>query len=225
MIRCLEVCTEVEIEVEMELLDVHTHNAEAVGAIISVRPWQFNPKPGCVYSVGIHPWDTAALNDAEVALKPAEAEAELSQLARHPSVVAIGECGIDHLRGGSIDAQIALTEIHIRISEQVGKPLILHCVRAVNEIIALYRRYQPRQKWLIHGFRGSIGAAQALLACPGINLSYGEKFCEEAVRATPVDRLYVETDDSPLPIEEIASRVAAVKGCQVSDLLASRLFS
>lgn len=225
MIRCLEVCTEVKIEVDMELLDVHTHNPDAVGAIISVRPWQFNPKPGCVYSVGIHPWDTAALNDGSAPLKPAEVATELSQLAQHPAVVAIGECGIDHLRGGSIDAQIALTEIHIRISEQVGKPLIIHCVKAVNEIIALYRRYQPRQKWLIHGFRGSIGAAKALLACPGINLSFGEKFREEAVRATPIERLYVETDESQLPIEDLASRIATVRGCRVSDLLASRLFS
>lgn len=209
----------------MDLLDVHTHNQDAVGAIISVRPWQFDPKPGCVYSVGIHPWDVAALNEGRTPLKPTEVESELSRLAQHPAVVAIGECGIDHLRGGSIDAQIALTEMHIRISEQVGKPLIIHCVRAVNEVITLYRRYQPRSKWLIHGFRGSVGSAKALLACQRINLSYGEKFHVEALLATPIDRLYVETDESQQPITEIASRISALKACPISHLSAMRLLS
>lgn len=209
----------------MELLDVHTHNQDALGAIISVSPQQFNPKQGCVYSVGIHPWDVAALNKENTPLMPAEVERKLSQLAQHPAVVAIGECGIDHLRGGKIDTQIAIAEIHIRISEQLGKPLILHCVRAANEIISLYRRYQPRQKWLIHGFRGSVGLAKALLTCPGINLSFGEKFQEDALLATPIDRLYVETDESELPIEKIASRVATLRGCSASHLLASHLLS
>lgn len=199
----------------MDLLDVHTHNPDALRAVISVRPWQFAPKPGKVYSVGIHPWDVAGLGGCEMET--------LRAVAADCAVVAIGECGIDKLRGGDLKTQVAVTEAHIELSERLGKPLIIHCVRAVNEIVALHRRFRPRQQWVIHGFRGSAGAARSLLACEGVNLSFGERFPAAAVEVTPVSRLYVETDESSLPIEEIAAPIAALKGCPVEALRAGRL--
>lgn len=199
------------------LVDIHTHNLTATGAVISVRPWQLKPLPGRVYSVGIHPWDSADVTP--------EMMAELETAAAHEQVVAIGECGVDALRGACVERQVEIAQAHIRLSERLGLPLILHCVRAVNHIVALYRLNNPSQPWVVHDFRGSAGAAKALLACRGICLSFGERFPEAALAVTPVERILVETDESAMPIESIAARVAAAKGCSPADLAAAKIFA
>ena len=77
--------------------DAHTHNLQARDAVIAVEPLQFSPKPGLHYAVGIHPWQS---QDAT----PSRIE-RLELVARHPQVVAIGETGLDSLRGASLEVQ------------------------------------------------------------------------------------------------------------------------
>lgn len=201
----------------MEIFDVHTHNPNAANAIISRNVWEFAPIDGRAYSVGIHPWysDRDGL-DSEFE--------KLQSIATLSSVLAIGECGMDALRGSTIENQAELTRKHILLAESVGKPLILHCVRTGNQLIQLHRQMRPRQPWIIHGFRGTSGLALSLLACPGVYLSFGEHFNPQALEVTPVSRILVETDESATPISEIAAKVTAAKGCRPEDLYASRLF-
>ena len=71
-----------------------------------------------------------------------------------------------------------------------------------------------------HGFRGNARVARQLLDA-GFYLSYGQYFNPEAVRITPIDRLLVETDESPLPIEEICALVALNRGDDVAALAAA----
>lgn len=71
--------------------------------------------------VGIHPIDTHA--------DVATAEfAGIKELAGHPKVVAIGECGLDyfHSKLEDIPLQKELFEKHIELANQVVKPLMLH---------------------------------------------------------------------------------------------------
>lgn len=199
----------------MNILDVHTHNPEASDAIISCNPWEFMPQEGKYYSVGIHPWDSADIDDEKID--------SLRTAASHEAVIAIGECGIDALRGAPIEYQAALAQLHAELAESLGKPLILHCVRTGNYIINLHRRIRPLQPWIIHGFRGTSGLATSLLACQGIYLSFGERFNPQALDATPVSRLLVETDASSASIAEIAARIAAHKRCSVQDLYADKI--
>lgn len=123
-----------------------------------------------------------------------------------PEVVAIGETGLDSLRGSSLDVQTALLRRHALLAESVGKPLILHVVRRWDEIIALKKELKPTVKWIIHGFRGGARQARSLVDA-GFYLSVGEHFNPDAIRDIPSDRLYTETDESPLPIAEIRRRI------------------
>lgn len=183
----------------MPIIDVHTHNPGARNAIISVEPHEFAPIPGLSYSVGIHPWSEHH-SDADIAL--------LHTLATHAQVAAIGECGIDLVRSTLPETgQIELTLLHARLAEQVQKPLVLHCVRAYHIIARMLKEFRPIQPWIIHGFRGSAGAAQQLLRFPAVYLSFGEHFNPEALLATPADRRLAETDCSSLPIETILTKV------------------
>ena len=109
------------------LIDCHTHDTTRTDAIISVSPALFRPEEGKHYSVGIHPWETGATLDFEL----------LERAAAHPSVAAIGETGVDRLRGAGIDTQTDVFRRHITLSESLRKPLILHVVKALDIILAV----------------------------------------------------------------------------------------
>ena len=181
--------------------DIHTHNSAAHGAVISVNPWEYSPQQGALYSVGIHPWMLKAvagpIPDFEL----------LEDIAGRENVVMIGETGIDKLHEPDVEYQITVLKRHIELSEQLGKPLILHCVRASNELCALHKALRPSQPWIIHGFRNNANVARRLLDA-GFYLSYGEFFNIDALNATPPDRLLAETDESQWPINDIISHIA-----------------
>lgn len=182
----------------LPLFDLHTHHHGRRNAVINLAPGEL-PEPGFIYSAGLHPWDTD-LSDADARLD------EVLRLSRLPEVVAIGECGIDCLRGASPDRQESLFRRQVEISELSGKPMILHVVKAFPEIIRLRKELQPAQRWIIHGFRGKPQLAGELLRA-GFDISLGEHFNHASAEMIPPGRLYVETDESTLPIEEIASRL------------------
>ena len=108
-------------------VDIHTHDKSRKNAIINIYPNE-ELIEGVFHSVGIHPWQTA--NISSFIIK------QLNILAAHPQIVAIGETGIDSIKGASIDIQIEIFKLHVNLSEQYKKPLIIHCVKSFNEIIA-----------------------------------------------------------------------------------------
>ena len=179
------------------MTDIHTHRPDAgPDAIINIEPDAELPHHGR-YSTGVHPWRSSAAD----ALWPL-----VERVASDCRVAAVGECGLDRLRGASMDSQIELFERHARLAEKVGKPVIVHCVRAWAELLAVHRRVRPSQPWIVHGFRGGPQLARQLLDA-GMHISLGERFNAETARIIPQDRLHVETDMSPLGIDEIARRV------------------
>ena len=158
--------------------------------------------PNRFYSLGIHPCQVDDNYEQFVE--------RLRFFATHPLVVAIGEAGLDKLCSTNIDLQkVVLREIAL-LAEQVQKPLFIHCVRYWQEIIALHKTLHPSVPWMIHGFRGKPELTQSLLN-QGFYLSYGTKFNPDALRATPFDRLCIETDESAVAIETLYRKIALQK--------------
>ena len=191
-------------------LDLHTHRPPALAgqAMVSVRPPEFVPQPGACYSVGIHPW------------YPLDAQGEWTPLLQHPQVWAIGEAGLDKRCPTDWELQQTLLRQQIAWSERLCKPLILHLVGATEEILALRRTLRPRQAWVVHGFRGKAQLAESYLR-QGFYLSFGSRFQEAALLATPLDRLFLETDESSEPIGNLYGRVAGLRGLSLSQLTAA----
>lgn len=168
------------------ITDVHTHRrAPAPGRIVNIDPsGPFAPLlPGQTYSAGIHPWRA----------ERADMFGEVERLAACPEVVAIGETGLDKRRGPSLDIQIPLFRRHIDLAESVGKPLIVHCVGAWQELLVLPR---PRVMTIIHGFRGKPELARQLTAA-GFFLSLGARYNPASERFA----LFRESDMSDLSDE------------------------
>ena len=185
----------------MDLLDIHTHRTDATAAVISVDPREFDPQPGRWYSVGFHPWyDVDKLTEDDFSL--------LERCARHAQVVAIGETGMDKLRGGDLDIQATAFIRHLQLAHDLGEPVVAHCVRAAQQMLTARRQAGLNDVPLvIHGMRSNEHVARMLLDA-GCYLSFGARFNPAALRSTPLDRLLIETDDAPDTIQEVADAVA-----------------
>lgn len=189
----------------IDILDFHTHHPVATAALISVDPRQFAPQPGKWYSVGIHPWDTG--EDI-----PATDLQSLERCARHPQVLAIGETGLDKLRGGDIEVQTALFVRHLQLAHSVGKPVVVHSVRATQQVLQCRQDAGLTSVPLaIHGMRAGERMARIWLDA-GCYLSFGPRFNSSALLITPLDRLLIETDDDAITIQEVAALVAQALG-------------
>lgn len=190
--------------------DIHTHHPEChQKAIVSATPYTFEPQTGRCYSIGIHPWETDSVQE--------DALSKLAEMLRHKQVVAVGETGIDRLHGGTLERQTALFKAQASLAESLRMPLIIHAVRSFDVILYIRKQLQPQQKWIIHGFRNNAATAMQLLQA-GCDLSFGEKFQPEALRATPIDRLWIESDDSLLAEPDLYSRIALCRHGSTAEL-------
>ena len=117
------------------------------------------------------------------------------EIKRFPNLYAIGECGIDKLRGASLEIQKKIFEYHIQLSEDLRKPLIIHQVKSLDEMFLYRKKYSPSQRWLIHGFRGNVITAKQLLKA-GFEFSLGSKFVQEILQIIPMKSLFLESDDT-----------------------------
>ena len=193
------------------ILDFHTHNLQATDALISVMPDEFDPQPGKFYSVGIHPWHSEEVT-------PYMLNA-LDTAAQHPQVMAIGETGLDALRGAPLDVQQRIFAHHIALAEQLDKPLIIHMVRTSQQVLKAWHESQRSVPWIIHGMRGNLNVAKPLIEA-GFYLSFSHRFNHATLAATPLNQLLIETDDdAAITIHEVAQTIAEARGVSSQELI------
>lgn len=199
----------------MDFFNIHTHSlVHPESEILAQSPDLFPSDKLPVYtSIGIHPWFLTEEN-AESQWKA------LQKQVSHPSVLAIGEGGLDKLKGPDMELQVKILKQQVALSEEKSLPLIIHCVKAFNELIQLKKELRPHQPWIIHGFRGKEALAIDCIR-HGFYLSYGEHFQENALKATPQEKLFIETDESEVPIQEIYQSIALVHGIGLQELMES----
>lgn len=204
---------------DMRYYDIHTHqipfSSETVVSIFSMEVEQacksILPAGATWFSAGIHPW-----KKTPPALLPTLTEA-LKNLLENPQLAALGECGLDRCTGQALNDQIRVFESQIELSERFEKPLIIHCVKAYNELIGLRRSIRPVQPWIIHGFRGKNQLA-AQLQNDDFYLSFGKYFYQNIFTSVDMRRILLETDDeSDLTIGHVYDRTAEVAGMAVDE--------
>lgn len=193
------------------LLDIHTHYPALVSgeSIQNVDPVTFSPVKSNYYSVGIHPWKVTGEWERDWE--------RLLETVHHPAVLALGEAGLDKLSSVDFTLQKTVFERQILLSEEIEKPLVIHCVKAFNELIEFKRKYKPQMPWIVHGFRNNLNIAYQLLR-EDIYFSIGEKYQDNVVLEIPVERLLTETDESAVEIHDIIDGIADLRGVSSSEL-------
>ncbi len=209
----------------MNLVNIHTHRLEQPCAALQVLSLDATALTGrsaedCVayldayptnvlFSVGVHPWKAA---------QAAPADERMRALLSHPRVLLLGEIGLDKCCDVPFDRQLAVFEQQLQLASEMGKPVILHVVRAMDEVLALKKRYTGVACWVLHAFRGNSQQARQYLQ-HGFYLSFGLRYRPEALQICPPGRFFLETDDEPqASIEQHYRQVAASLGICIEDL-------
>lgn len=196
------------------LKDIHTHRftdsaPEEVLLSCSVLKKEI-PAEAVYLSAEIHPWHLTAEN---LSCQIERMENMLSD----SRVLALGEVGLDKLTECPYPIQIKAFEEIVSISEAYGKPLIIHCVKSVDELIAIRKKMRPALPWIMHGFRGKPQQADSLLR-QGFYLAFGEHYNSQVMKEIPIERLFLETDESNVPIDELYNRAAAIRHISAEEL-------
>ena len=196
--------------------DIHTHiipdeNAN-IYAIVNIFAENITEiQTGIQYTIGIHPWF----------IKKEKTQKELDLIRKYaafPNIKAIGECGLDKSCQTDFELQKEVFSSQILISEAINKPLIIHCVKSFEEIIALKKEFQPKQAWIIHGFRGKPEQAGQLIR-KGIFLSFGYRYNENTLKKLSLETLFFETDESNSNIQDVYKKAAKTLGIPEENLL------
>ena len=144
--------------------------------------------------IGVHPHDARDCDPRRMA--------EIKELAQSKKVVAIGETGIDlHYRNSSQEAQGQSLRLHLRLANELGLPVVIHC-RDAEPIVAgiVAQEGMPAAGGAIHCFTGNSDDAGRFLSM-GFYLSFSgivtfknAAALRQTVPLVPDDRLLIETD-------------------------------
>ena len=186
-------------------------------------------------TVGIHPHDAAEADAAALA--------EIERLAEEPRVVAVGEIGLDYFRDLSPrEDQQRVFRALIGVARRVGKPVVIHCRDAHDDVLAILAEERVADvRGIMHCFSGDVAIARrcldlGLLVSLAGPVTYPNARALPAVaRFVPGDQLVVETDcpflppqgyrgkrNEPAYLAITAARVAELRG-EPLEALAARM--
>jgi len=155
-----------------------------------VKLCQSLPMLRCV--VGVHP---NYVNETDESHLP-----QLREIQSDPSVVALGEMGLDYHYGSETkDRQKRFFEYQLQLATEVNKPIVIHCREAVSDCLAILANF-PQLKLLFHCFTGTPEEAKQildrgyLLGFTGVITFKNSQPLRDVIAFTPWDRIVVETD-------------------------------
>ena len=182
-------------------------------------------------SVGLHPHSASDMDD--------DLLAHLSELASGPTVIAIGEIGLDYYRDLSPrDDQKLAFRRQIALARELDLPLIIHNRDALDDVLTIIEDEGAREVGgVMHCFPGDVAYAERVVEL-GFHIGIGGPVTYSArgrlaqvAEAVPLNRLLLETDapwltpephrggrNEPSYVALVAGRIAEIRGISVEDL-------
>ena len=200
---------------QIPYINIHRHGAEMPGEFGIENIYKnFDQLPISHFSAGLHPWYI----DAET--WPQEF-ARLKNISNEAAMVAVGECGLDKVCTTDFDLQKKVFLAQAALANELGKPLIIHCVRAHDEVIRCLEMAGNKMPAIFHGFNKSREVAERLLS-KGYYLSFGKSLqtphMQPIYASLPPDRIFLETDDAIIRIQDLYTIAAGLRGITVEAL-------
>jgi TatD DNase family protein len=171
-------------------------------------------------AIGIHPWEVGRSLKREIEFIGGKVG----------QCVAIGEVGLDFWISTNVKLQRKAFEVMLEIASDAGKPICVHSRGAWRECFDLVRKHDVR-KVVFHWYSGPTDVLKGILdagyyvsATPAVE--YSKKHIE-AVKATPIERLLLETDapvvykgrvSTPSDVMKTLKAVAKVKTLSESEV-------
>lgn len=159
---------------------------------------------GVFATSGMHPHDASGFDS--------RAAATIEELLHDPRVIGVGECGLDYFRMHSpVEDQRRVLAVHVGLSNESGKPLVVHVRDAWDDALALLET-ERAERVVIHCFSGDVAivrecAARGYWLSFAGNVTYPKnEHLRQAAIAAPADRLLVETDSPYLAPQVLRGR-------------------
>ena len=172
-------------------VNIHTHHPKNDERTLSV--------------VGIHPYDSeGATTDSVFAVERLCTDYD-----------AIGEIGLDFACNAEREKQLLIFQAQLEVAHKAGKGVVLHCVKAFENVMDCLKDY-TLPFVIFHGFIGSTEQAKRATN-RGYFLSFGHRTFRspksiEAMKNTPTEQLFFETDECDVSIDQIYSQASAILG-------------
>ena len=210
------------------MLSVGTTLASSVACIALAEGFA-----GVYASAGIHP------NHTHEAL-PGDWEG-VCELAQSPVVVALGETGLDkHWDFAPFALQQDYFDRHLRLSQQLQKPFVVHVRECSEEALVMLREARSRGPLagIMHSFTGDEATARECIGL-GLHISFAGMVTfkkaddlRAVAQTVPDDRLLIETDapylsphphrglrpNEPALVKHTAQCLAEVRGVSLEQL-------
>ena len=185
---------------------------------------------GVFATAGMHPHDASAFDS--------EAGGRIEELLHDPRVLGVGECGLDFFRMHSPkDDQERVFKIHIALSNETGKPLVVHVRDAWPDVLRVLDEGSA-ERVVIHCFSGDAAIARECAArgywisfAGNITYPKNEHF-RQAAKSLDMDRILVETDspflapqsqrgrdNEPANVMATIDEIARVRGVDIADVI------
>jgi TatD DNase family protein len=201
----------------MKFFNFHTHrftNQPDVLELVNQYPQEFDASIP-FYSIGIHPWyivEDRVESDLEI----------IESKLQETNCLAIGECGLDKRIEIPMEMQQAVFEKQLLLGQKYGVPVVIHCVAAFQEVIAIKKRLNITVPMIIHGFSKNEQTAKQLLD-NGFFISFGKYLLrnpelESVFKSIPTDRFFLETDIIEENIDAVYVLAAKYKGVDLEEI-------
>lgn len=189
----------------MTFFDIHTHTIKKEKNVLSIVSGLFF-KDDNLYSIGIHPWHIEDNYPDKLKI--------LDSIVTEPNVLAIGEIGLDKVCKTDFELQKKIFLSQLALAEKYRKPVIIHCVRAFEEVLVLTKNINI--PIIIHGFNRGFELAKQLTN-RGFFLSFGKSLLDsypksqDAFEKSSLNHIFLETDESEFTIKEIYKQASIIK--------------
>jgi TatD DNase family protein len=197
----------------LNYINIHTHTYNALPGtvqLLNVFPEEQEKLHfPCYFSVGLHPWyvnEDTWKHEVEI----------VRSASSLPSVMAIGETGLDKAVSVSMQAQQAAFEEQLHIAENSRKAVVIHCVRSYSEIMAYRKKSDLSIPWIFHWFNSNEQTARELIR-KNCFLSFGHLLFNKQSKAydvfknIPPENMFLETDDAGYTIHQVYEQAALIR--------------
>lgn len=191
--------------------DVHTHSFDKSSFRILNSGLEIQDSG--FFSSGIHPWDAESFSNVQLE--------RLKEISSCKNCLAIGEIGLDKLKGPAFQIQMESFKQQVLVAEEMNLPVIIHCVKAWNELRELKKYLQPKSIWIFHGFSKTSILQEVINE--GLILSIGKEILnnaklQSAIIELPMNKVLFETDNEAIGINQVYEQVSKLKKIPLQEL-------
>lgn len=191
--------------------DVHTHcDDKGLKALFNC---EIKTSTQTYFSSGIHPWKSDRWDS--------NLQNIIIENVQRKNCLAIGEIGLDKVKGPELSIQIKCLKEQLQIAIKYRKPVIFHCVRSWQELNEIVSESGIKEPLIWHGFNKAKLLKEVLQR--GYFISLGKDLLsneslQEEIKNTPLDRIFLETDDSNIPLNDLYLKLAELKNITLPEL-------